>query len=164
MTDPKLSLAQKQAANVWDHVDDALAVIELARAGKWNWCENTQCKYIELRIDMRDGGCIVKDREGKRIDPETLRKQLDEHHDWEPWPTERLPLGEWQKEVAAAAAPQGGDTRAPSRSQRLKDAGFERRPSGKDASGLMREDCPHAAPFRYCETCKVSPCPVGLGK
>lgn len=98
-----MTLEQKRAANVWDHIDDALAVIELARAGKWHWCENFECKYIELRIDMRDGGCLIKDRNGNRIDPADLAKQATGLMHGNPWPTERPKLGEWQQAAVRGA-------------------------------------------------------------
>lgn len=61
----------------WDHIDDVLPVIELMRSGKWVWGENMRCKYVEVRIDTRDGGCIIKDRHDVRITPAELVKQFD---------------------------------------------------------------------------------------
>jgi len=69
--------AEGQPNRDWDHIDDVLPVIELMRSGKWVWDENMRCKYVEVRIDTRDGGCIIKDRHDVRITPAELVKQFD---------------------------------------------------------------------------------------
>lgn len=48
---------------------------------EWTWTRNSACKYINLRIDMRDGAATmsVTDVDGERheIDPKILMRQLD---------------------------------------------------------------------------------------
>jgi len=61
--------------NSWDHIDSFLDVYKRMKEGKWDWFRNSECKYVELRIDMRDGGCIIRNGEGKRINPEELAWQ-----------------------------------------------------------------------------------------
>jgi len=75
---PKLSTKEKGEMNLWDHVDSFFTVYEKMKKKEWLWFLNTECKYINLRIDMRDGGCIIKDREGKRISPEYLAWQYSD--------------------------------------------------------------------------------------
>jgi hypothetical protein len=72
--DPEMLEAMKES-NKWHFVDDIVPVLKAARAGEWHWYENSRCKYIELRIDMRDLGCIIRDREKVRISPATLAYQ-----------------------------------------------------------------------------------------
>ena len=59
----------------WAPLAEILEVIEAAKRGDWCWSRNSQCKYIELRIDMRDRHCIVKDRDGKPISIDELKHQ-----------------------------------------------------------------------------------------
>ena len=74
-TGSSLSLKDKESNNIWDSIDDVISVINKVREGKWLWWKNPRCKYIDVRIDMRDGGCIIMDREGNRIDPNDLQAQ-----------------------------------------------------------------------------------------
>ena len=61
-------LLEKIENNIWDDSEEVLTAIrDLLTTRQWHWLENPRCKYVEVRIDMRDGMCILKDRDGKRI-------------------------------------------------------------------------------------------------
>lgn len=73
-------LAQKEAANSWDYFfPDVLPVLAAScffRA--WSWTSNSKCKYssFTIRTDMRDLGCIIRNRDGERILPERFALQF----------------------------------------------------------------------------------------
>lgn len=64
--------------NIW-HTDtkDLFDAVLECLSGKWRWSrtKNMNCKYITIRIDMRDGGYLLYDDSGKRIDTEELKYQ-----------------------------------------------------------------------------------------
>jgi hypothetical protein len=66
------SLKEMQENNVWHNFRQVIPVFKAATTREWNWFANPQCKYVGLRIDMRDLGCIVMDRDGNRITPGQL--------------------------------------------------------------------------------------------
>jgi len=76
-----ITLDQKNKENIWDSIDSFIAVLNKMRAGEWQWYLNTKCKYVDLRVDMRDGGCIIMIDDGTftgkkiRIDPSDLEFQ-----------------------------------------------------------------------------------------
>jgi hypothetical protein len=75
---PKLTAKEKSEMNSWDHVDSFFEVYSKMKNGDWCWYKNIGCKYVELRIDMRDGGCIICNSEGRRINPEALAWQYSD--------------------------------------------------------------------------------------
>ena len=71
--------------NSWDHLNNFLEVYKLMTEKKWSWGRNHMCKYIDLRIDMRDGGCLI---EAKGVSPIKVRlsqKKLDERQSLKPF-------------------------------------------------------------------------------
>lgn len=70
-----LTLQEKIADNIWDHLSQIFPILKSARKGQWSWLNNGRCKYIDLRIDMRTGHCILSDKDGTRINPEDFAKQ-----------------------------------------------------------------------------------------
>jgi hypothetical protein len=60
---------------MWVPIEKIVEVIEQSRAKKWLWPLNWDCKYIVLRIDMRDGHCVIMDRNQKPITLAELQRQ-----------------------------------------------------------------------------------------
>ena len=71
----QIPFEEKKKANIWDSIEDVVDVIMMSRKREWSWARNHKCKYIDVRIDMRDGGCIIINDKGERIDPKDLRYQ-----------------------------------------------------------------------------------------
>jgi len=77
------SFEKKLEKNIWENnLKEVLTFILKAvkipfyrKGATWSWLKNSNCKYVEIRIDMRDGGFIIKNRHGDRISLEDLKKQ-----------------------------------------------------------------------------------------
>lgn len=95
---------QKRATHVgspWNHLEDVLPVLTAARAGEWHWTNNFRFKYMELRIDMRDGGCIIKDRDGNRVAPSELLRNQKKAQDEEGGNSSRITVSREDKSLRA---------------------------------------------------------------
>lgn len=65
----------------WEtNLDEVIAWIKWASRKNdfsWTWTKskNWACKYVDLRIDMRDGAFVICNRDGERISFEELKYQ-----------------------------------------------------------------------------------------
>lgn len=61
----------------WHRLADILPVFDKVRDHDWLWAQNSRCKYVELRIDMRNLSALLKDRDGNYITPDQLLYQYE---------------------------------------------------------------------------------------
>jgi hypothetical protein len=73
--DSNIPFKKKVDENIWDSIEDLLDVLKDMRAGKWKWYLNPEHKYVNARVDMRDGGCIFLTNGKQRIDPKAIKHQ-----------------------------------------------------------------------------------------
>lgn len=84
-TEPSEKHESKFYHNSWDeNFDEVVSTIkELSKEGDftWSWARNWACKYISIRIDMRDGAFVLVNRDGERISLEQLKYQYNGEDD-----------------------------------------------------------------------------------
>ena len=81
-----MSFEDRVKHNIWDtDLDEVFKTIKECHGddkfdmkADWLWIRNSRCKYISVRIDMRDGAFVLVDRAGERISLEHLKFQYKE--------------------------------------------------------------------------------------
>jgi len=59
----------------WTAKSKWLDAVKTITSDEWIWPKNFRCKYVEFRVDTRDGAALIKDREGNVITIEQLLSQ-----------------------------------------------------------------------------------------
>lgn len=62
--------------NQWNGGLVRLANLITEAANESWWCVDPQLKYLALRIDTRDGGYVLRDRDGAVIQPERVEAAI----------------------------------------------------------------------------------------
>ena len=67
--------------NKWHKIEELYPLMQLVISlitGKWSWARNMRCKYINIRIDMRDGGFVLLNRDRERLSTKDLQYQYED--------------------------------------------------------------------------------------
>lgn len=65
-------------SNTWHESNVVVAaqeILDLVHSKEWLWFRNTHCKYVNIRIDMRDGGFLLMDRNHGRVSLDAIKWQ-----------------------------------------------------------------------------------------
>ena len=74
-----MDFEQMVVENVWHSFNDLDFIFKniqaIVRDKKWSWIRNPRAKYIDIRIDMRDGGFVLLDQDRVRISLDQILDQ-----------------------------------------------------------------------------------------
>jgi hypothetical protein len=79
-----MNIKEKIEHNFWEKPNTLQEIVDFIkenanRDSEWKWLWNSECKYIDLRIDMRDGGFTLSAK-GKRISLNQLKWQYSKEN------------------------------------------------------------------------------------
>jgi len=81
------TLEFREEHNIWETAAETRELLQFLidivdKKEKWRWVENSQCKYIDIRIDMRSINSLLFGRDGeKRITLDRLKYQISNEKD-----------------------------------------------------------------------------------